>query len=264
MRPATFEALRDIVYASSGIVLTPRKEALLCARVGRRMRALGVRDYDAYLDRVDGDPTEVVNLIDTVSTNVTSFFRESRHFEVVADQAAAWYAAGQRRFRFWSAACSTGEEPYSLAIALAERLPHDADVRILATDISTRVLAAAADAAYTSERTDVIDPDVRRRWFDRTSTGAGVVWRPKARIRETVLFRRVNLAAPPYPLRGPLDAVFCRNVMIYFDAEVRSGILAEAERLLRPGGLLVLGHAESLTRAHHAFRHFRPSVYRRS
>lgn len=264
IRKPTFERLREIVYESSGISLGPRKEALVCARVGKRMRALGIHHYDDYLSYLEANRGEVVGLLDAVSTNVTSWFREPHHFEFIAEAAGLWYAEGQRRFRFWSAACSTGEEPYSLAMVLKEALPApDVDVRILATDISTDALAVCEEGRYPVDRMSPVPTDLQERWFRPERASQGRELRVKPHLRDAVVFRRMNLSAPPFPMRGPLDAIFCRNVMIYFDDAVRVRLLTECHRLLKPGGLLVVGHAESLAGIISDFKYVRPSIYRK-
>jgi len=264
IQPKTFEAIREIVYTASGIALGPRKEALVCARVSKRMRALGLADYDAYLAYLEDNPHETVDLLDAVSTNVTSFFREGHHFEYLADELERAYADGQRRFRFWSAACSTGEEPYSLAMVIKETLPYpDVDARILATDISTQALDACEAAAYEDRHMTPVPQDLRERWFTHHRS-SDRPWVAKPALKQMVVFRRMNLSAPPFPMRGPLDAVLCRNVMIYFDDAVRARLLAEVGRLLKPGGLLVVGHAESLAGMISDFRYVKPSVYRKA
>lgn len=264
MQKPAFNRIREIVYLTSGISLSDRKEALVSARVGKRMRTLGIAAYDDYLVYLEDNGAEVVGLLDAVSTNVTSFFREPHHFEYVADAVSQWYEAGQRRFRFWSAACSTGEEAYSLAMVLKEALPYsDVDVRILATDISTEVLAACGHGEYDARRMEPVPADLRRRWFLATGRGEAQKWSPKQHLRDMVVFRRMNLSAPPFPMTGPLDAIFCRNVMIYFDDAVRLRLLDEAHRLLRPGGLFFVGHAESLAGMISDLKYVRPSVYRK-
>lgn len=264
MKSRTFHRIRDIVYETSGISLGPRKEALVSARVGKRLRFLGMTDYEAYLTYLEDNPDEVVGLLDAVSTNVTSFFREPHHFEFIAEEAVAWYADGQRRFRLWSAACSTGEEPYSLSMVLREALPSlDADIRILATDISTMALARTVEATYDERRVSPIPEDLRTLWFTSVRRGGERHWVAKPALRDSVVPRRVNLSRPPFPMKGPLDAVFCRNAMIYFDDAVRLRLLAEIHRLLRPGGLLVVGHAESLAGMIGDFKYVQPSIYRK-
>jgi len=264
MNKRTFNRIREIVYTTGGISLSERKEALVSARIGKRMRALGIADFEAYMRHLEDNNAEVVGLLDAVSTNVTSFFREPHHFDFLGEELDKWYAAGQRRFRFWSAACSSGEEPYSLAMVVREALPHpDVDARILATDISTTVLDACEQAHYEERRMAPVPLDLRRRWFDSHGRGDDRTWEAKDGLRDMVVVRRMNLSAPPFPMTGPLDAILCRNVMIYFDDAVRVRLLAEAYRLLRPGGLLFVGHAESLAGMISDFEYVRPSIYRK-
>lgn len=210
--------------------------------------------------RADDGGGELVQLLDVISTNVTSFFREAEHFEYLRDDFTRRLDAGQTRFRYWSAACSTGEEPWSMAMTLAEAAAgRPCDLRILATDISTRVLGEARAATYPAERLAAVPRALRERWFEPD----GDRWRVKGALRSLVVFKRLNLSRPPYPMRGPLTMVFCRNVMIYFDRELRARLAGEFFRLLGPGDHLVIGHAESLTGIDSRLRALRPSVYAR-
>lgn len=267
MNPATFSKFRQIVYDRSGIALSPGKEALVSARVGKRMRALGFAAHDQYLDYLLGDDTgeELVHFIDAISTNVTSFFREPAHFNLVGEVMEKWLAAGQTRFRFWSAASSTGEEPYSLAMTLREAVgTRPVDLRILATDISTRVLQKCIDGEYDGAKLDSVPPAWRARYFQRVGGKGDTRHRVVSELKGMIAFRQLNLSAPPFPMKGPLDMVFCRNVMIYFDNTVRKALLDEICRLLKPGGYLMVGHAESLTGMMSSLKSVRPSVYIKS
>ncbi len=264
MEAATFNRFREIVYERSGISLGPNKESLVSARIGKRIRALALSDHNAYLQYVmeDRSGEEVIHLIDAISTNVTSFFRESAHFDFLAKVVAEWRARGQQRFRFWSAASSTGEEPYSMAITLLEALGRsDSDVKILATDISTRVLEKCRAGEYKQDRMQSVPPLLRDRYFDCERHGHETVYVAKPALKRMITFTRINLAEPPFPMQGPFDAVFCRNVMIYFDNTVRSNLLAEIYRLVKPRGYLFVGHAESLTGMMSSFKTVEPSVY---
>jgi len=264
MEPEAFERFQRIVYEQVGIALGPKKEALVKARVGKRMRALGIDDYEAYLDLIEGDDVgaELTLFLDAICTNVTAFYREAHHFDFVTAQMRACLAQGQRRFRFWSAACSTGEEPLTLAMTLLEATADfDVDVRILATDISTKALDRCLDGCYTADRLAAVPPILRERWFDEIRHGNATMYRAKKELREIILFRRMNLSTPPFLMTGPLDAVFCRNVMIYFDKDVRRKLLDEVHRLLKPGGHLIVGHAESLTGIAGDFKYVQPAVY---
>lgn len=264
MDQTTFNRFRQIVYEHSGISLSDGKVALVTARIGKRMRSLGLdssQDYLRYLKQ-DESGQELINLLDVISTNVTHFYREAVHFDFVSEVMKEWLAAGQKRFRFWSAACSTGEEPYTLAITLKEVFGgQPTDAKILATDISTRVLALCQAGLYSAERVKPVPPELRTRYFDRVQDPSGPCYQVKEALRQMVVGRRLNLSAPPFPMRGPLDIIFCRNVMIYFDDVVRRRLLAEMHRLLKPGGYLLVGHAESLTGMVSDFKVIKPSIY---
>ncbi len=258
----TSEGFRRLIHQASGIFLGDDKDALLATRMLRRMRTLGIPDYGAYLDYVKGDPrgTELAELIDAISTNVTSFFRESRHLELFEEMSARWIAEGQRRFRFWCAASSSGEEPYSMAMtfleAAGERSP---DMRILATDISRKVLTMASRAEYESSKLRDVSPQRKNEFFDYLPDGDQ--YRVCDRVRSKVLFKRLNLVRFPYPMQGPLDVIFCRNVLIYFDDATRMSIVREMHRLLKPGGLLFLGYSEAMAGLGAMFDSVEPCVY---
>jgi chemotaxis protein methyltransferase CheR len=264
MEESTFNTFREIVYDRSGISINANKIALVTARVGKRMRELGMDDDRAYLKHIVEDESgeEIVHLLDVISTNVTSFFREGQHFELVGEYFEKWYEAGQRRFRFWSAASSSGEEPYTLAMTLLERLDgRSAEIKILATDISTRILRKAIRGVYPAAKVETVPPALRSRYFEACATEKGTAFSISAQVRELIAFRRLNLSQVPFPMSGPMDAIFCRNVMIYFDNLVRKRLLDEAFRLLKPGGYLFVGHAESLTGMLSGFKPVVPSVY---
>jgi chemotaxis protein methyltransferase CheR len=264
MDQATFSAFRKVVYDTSGIALGANKEALVCARVAKRMRVLGITDYAAYLDHVlhDHSGEEIVQLINAISTNVTSFFREPDHFEFLAQAMSEWIADGQQRFRLWSSACSTGEEPYSMAITLLEAAGGLAiDARILATDISTRVLAECDRGVYQREKLKDVSPALKSRYFELRDSRGRDAYAVRQDLKRLLLLRRLNLAKPPFPMKGPLDAVFCRNVMIYFDNSSKQSLLSEIHRLLKPGGYLFVGHAETLAGMRSQFKPVRPSIY---
>jgi chemotaxis protein methyltransferase CheR len=267
MDERVFDRFREIVYEQAGIALGPQKEALVQARVGKRMRALAITSFDDYLDVLEGDETggELTLFLDAICTNVTHFFREPQHFEFVAREMVRWLEQGQRRFRFWSAACSTGEEPFSLAMTLLEtaRGYEGVDIRILATDLSTKVLDVCLDAVYSPERLRTVPDALRDRWFDRVTVSGRPAYRASAALRDMVVFRRLNLATPPFPMQGPLDVVLCRNAMIYFDNPVRLRLLQEIHRVLKHDGHLIVGNAESLTGIISGFKYVSPAVYAR-
>ena len=265
MDGATFHAFREIVRQRSGISLGENKLPLVTARVGRRMRSLGIDAAHEYLQYVleDESGDEIVNLLDVISTNVTSFFRDEEHFDLVAEDFDRSVEAGTHRHRYWSAGCSSGEEPFSLAIRLAETGRSVDDVRILATDISTHVLDLARAGSYGLRIEKDVSEERRSLHFSSSGAGDGRRYTVGDRLRDLVVFERLNLSRPPFPMRGPMDAIFCRNVLIYFDAALRREFVTEAHRLLRPGGLLFIGRSESLSGLSGALELVRPSIYRR-
>jgi len=265
MDTRTFKKFATLIYEQSGITLGDNKEALVCARVGKRMRALGIGDYRAYFKHVERDETgeEVVQLLDAISTNVTHFFRENQHFDLLREILSGWLKTGQRRFRIWSAASSSGEEPYSIAMTVLETANGERlDVKILATDISTRILDKAREGLYEEAKLDRVPRALKARYFEKVKgTNGSPEYRVKPQLKNMAVFKRMNLSRPPFPMRGPLDVVFCRNVMIYFDNNVRRRLLAEIHRLVKPGGYLMVGHAESLAGMISDFETVEPSVY---
>ncbi len=267
MDQRTFEQFQKLVYEKSGISLGPQKVALVAARVGKRMRALNIEDYEAYLAFVKQDEkgNELVQLLDAISTNVTSFYREAAHFDLLADLLAEWRKQGQSRFRIWCAASSTGEEPYCLAMTALEAFQGgNVDLKILATDISTRVLDIARKGAYPANKTERIPERLLVKYFHPPARGGEAVYTVKPELRRLISFNRINLSTPPFPMKGPMDVVFCRNVMIYFDHVVRTRLVMEIHRLLRPGGYLMVGHSESLTGLNAPFKSMQPAVYKKA
>ena len=260
----TFDQFRKVVYEKSGITLHDGKEALVIARVGKRMRALGMDNFKQYLEMVLNDHTgsEIVQLLDVISTNVTFFFREPPHFDFLAQQIKTMVQAGQSKIRIWCAASSSGEEPYSIAMTFLENSSNfRGDIRILATDISTRVLKLAMEGVYTKEKLEKVPPLLRDRYFEHLKGDTGNRFGVKGNAKQLIKFARLNLAQTPFPMHGPFDIVFCRNVMIYFDNDIRKKLLDEVYRLLKPGGFLIVGHAESLTGMLCNLKSIKPSIY---
>lgn len=263
MAEETFREICALIYDQAGIKLGPHKVALVKARIGKRMRKLGIADYSKYMRAVHDDSTgmELVEMLDAICTNVTHFFREEQHFEIVGELVREWESRGQTRFRLWCTAASTGEEPYSLAMTLRENLDDTRDALILATDLSSKVLAVARTGSYQEKHMQNVPQALAARYFTREDRGGTGVYTVREEIRRMVRFSRLNLSVTPFPLHGPLDIVFCRNVMIYFDNEVRKRLLDDLYRLIRPGGYLMVGHAESLAGMLSEFKPLQPSVY---
>lgn len=261
MEHEVFESLRQIVHERSGIALKDGKARMVAARIARRLRDLNLETERQYLEFIKKDSDEIVNLLDVISTNVTRFFREQPHFVFLRQTMSRWISQGQKRFRLWSAASSTGQEPYSIGITINELMRERQvrlDYRLLATDISTRVLAQAGAGRYTAQEVEGIGPGLLERYFRKLPTGGYEV---VPGLREQVVFKRLNLNAPPFGMRGPLDIVFCCNVMIYFDQDTKRKLLTEIHRLLRPDGFLIVSHTESLTGLSDIYSPVQPSIY---
>ncbi len=264
MDAKTFTTFRQIIKEQSGIELTQNKEALLTGRVGKRMRKLGIADYKEYLKFLLADQSgrEMISLLDAISTNVTSFYREAVHFDYLKDLLTTWSNEGQDKFRIWCAAASSGEEPYTIAITVREALNSKSNnVKILGTDISTAVLEQCLNGVYEAKKTDPIPATLKNKYFIRHKDAEEDLYEVKPELRSMMMFKRLNLTVQPYPMKGPLDIIFCRNVMIYFNGETRQKIISEMYRLLKPGGFLMVGHSESLTGLDTRFKIVKPSIY---
>jgi chemotaxis protein methyltransferase CheR len=266
LSPAEFEQVRELVYRISRIDLHAGKEGLVKTRLLRRLRELGLGDMRTYLRLVEADATgaEVAALVDVLTTNKTSFFREAQHFDFLRAQVLPErMAEGGGPLRYWSAGCSTGEEAYTLAMVLCEALPEASAkaARILATDISARVLAEARAGVYSAARVQEVPPALRQKYFARASASTPE-FKVAPRLQEMVRFAQLNLM-DAWPMRGPFDAIFCRNVMIYFDRATQERLVQRFWELLSPDGHLFVGHSESLTALEHRFDYVQPAVYRK-
>ncbi len=270
METRLFQRFVALAYDKAGIAIRPGKEALVAARVARRQRALCIGDPESYLRFLEADTSgeELTRFLDVISTHFTSFMREPDHFDLLRAEVARMVASGQRRVRLWSAAASTGEEPWSMLMtALAVEGAEQLDLKLLATDIAVDTLKQAADGCYPPSRLDPVPAPMRDRWFERrkdprSPEGEWLVARPA--LRERVVFGRLNLAEPPYPMRGPMDVVFCRNVFIYFDQPTRQRIVSAIEPLLGPGAIFCVGHTETLSGIRSGLKLQRPSVFRQA
>ena len=244
-----FTAISTLVKSLTGINLTRQKRELVYGRLAVRLRALGLRTFREYRQVVAEDPQEQIRLSNAITTNLTAFFREPHHFEHLRDQVLPTHRAqaGERRLRIWSAGCSSGEEAYSIAMTVLEAMPDapERDVRILATDLDSDILATAALGRYPAERAKGLSDGRLRRFFTEYQDRGhgGFMVRPE--VRGLVTFKQLNLMRP-LPMSGPLDVVFCRNTVIYFDKDTQRDLFTRIAPLQRPGNVLYLGHSESL------------------
>lgn len=255
--PRDFQRLAQFIHTYSGIKMPPGKQTLVEGRLRRRVRALGMAnlsEYCRYLFDHDGLDDEAVHLIDVVTTNKTEFFREPEHFRFLTDTAlprlmAERQAGINRPVKIWSAACSTGAEPYTLAMVLADfnLAMRGFNFSILATDICTEVLARAATGIYPEEMVEPVPLDIRRRYLMRAKDRLCGKVRIVPEVRRLVRFGRVNLMDESYPVDQDMDVIFCRNVLIYFDKATQQSVLSRLCHHLRPGGYLIVGHSETVT-----------------
>ena len=264
--PDEFLQFRKLIYDESGISLGDQKQTLLASRLSKRLRDLGLTTFSEYYSQVTGDPTreEFTRMLDLISTNKTDFFREPKHFDFLREHILP-ELANEKRIRIWSSACSTGEEPYTIAMTLYESVsdPNQWDFRILASDLSTRVLAKAAAGMYDAERVRDVPPDVVRRHFLRGRGEKEGQLKVKPHLAGIIQFRRLNLMDDRFPIKNPLDLIFCRNVMIYFDRQTQEQLVNKFYRYLKPGGHLFIGHSESLQWVKHPFKSLAPTIYRK-
>jgi chemotaxis protein methyltransferase CheR len=263
-----FKRLRELVHERTGIALSEGKREMLYGRLARRLRKLNLTSFGNYCDLVEQDASgELQELTNAITTNLTSFFREHHHFETLAGEALPQVEAarsGTRRIRLWSAGCSTGEEPYSLAIVVREMLAHlpEWDIKLLATDIDSKVVATAAEGVYAADR--FVGPQTERlgNWF------APVAARPgfnaaSPELKSLITFKQLNLL-DPWPMKGPFDVIFCRNVVIYFDKATQRTLFDRMAELQQPGGWLFIGHSESLLNVTRRYKLAGRTIYRRT
>jgi chemotaxis protein methyltransferase CheR len=267
---ADFNSLRQLVRELTGISLADCKRELVYSRLARRLRHLGLPSFASYREYLASQAGrgELREFTNAVTTNLTAFFRERHHFEVLRDALLLPRMAdprASRRIRIWCSAVSTGEEAYSIAMTVAETVPdwQRWDIRILGTDLDTNVLETATAAAYTPDRVRSMPRGQVERHFNRVGQGDGARYVVKPELQRMVVLRQLNLTHP-LPMRGPLDAIFCRNVIIYFDKDTQRDLFRRMAPLQRPGDLLFLGHSESLFKVSTAWTLMGKTVYRRN
>ncbi len=260
-----FGKAKQELYDYAGIALADHKQDMVYNRLVRRLRELGLDNFDEYFQCLDGSPAEFTQFINALTTNLTAFFRERHHFDYVKSQIVpAIKNSPGGRLRIWSAGCSLGEEPYSLAISLLEAGidPASCDVKILATDIDSKVLASARTGVYEQSRVKSLPKATVHRWFlkGKSHNDGRVKVRPE--LQQIVTFKHLNLMEE-WPMKGPFDFIFCRNVMIYFDQQTQARLLQRMADLLQPQGHLFVGHSEALARHQSNFELMGKTIYRK-
>jgi chemotaxis protein methyltransferase CheR len=265
LSPAEFEKISQLAYQHFGLDLSHGKQGLVAARLGKKLRELGMSTFQEYYDYVKADRTgaAMTTMVDFLTTNHTSFFREPRHFDFLAKTI---YPALRSRsqIHIWSAACSSGEEPYSIAMTLLEESRADAlaKVKIRATDISTRVLDHGRSGIYTADRVKDVAMPILQRYMLRGRTAAGESYRFKPEVRAMVAFEHLNLMQP-LPRDYRCSVIFCRNIMIYFDKPTQQSLVERLSEQLEDGGYLFIGHSESLNAISHSLDYVSPATYRK-
>ncbi len=269
-----FDFIAGMLYQLAGIALAPHKIEMVYSRLARRLRDLRLKDFDSYCALLEGEEgaKEVGFLVNALTTNLTSFYREAHHFDFLAQTALpelrarhAGHASDRPRLRIWSAGCSSGPEPYTIAMVLASTFGAELrrwDARILATDIDTHMVDTARRGVYPADTAGSLPPAVRDRFTHRIREDGEAKIAMHDELKRLITFKPLNLLEP-WPMRGPFDAIFCRNVLIYFDRAGRTQVIENFARLLAPHGYLFLGHSESLYGVSSSFRQTGPTIYRR-
>lgn len=263
-----YNLFRNLIYDKAGINLGDHKMQLVRARLGKRMRAGDFSSYRDYYEfvRKDASGRELAHLIDAISTNTTHLFREPQHFEFLAKRLSEWaQQSGKHTIRIWSAGCSSGEEPYTLAMTAyhALRDKPGMSVKILATDISTRMLDRAAQGCFTEEKLRTVPDEYRRNYFTREGRGGDAVFRVSPEVRKLITFGRFNLMNQRFVFNNGFEVIFCRNVMIYFDRDTQTALVNRYATVLNAGGYLMIGHSESLNNIEHPLTYVAPTIYQR-
>lgn len=256
-----FARIRKLIYDHAGISLNDTKEDMVYSRLARRLRATGIDTFDEYLTFLEtDDAAEWEAFTNSLTTNLTSFFREAHHFPLLAEHIQKH--KGKHPISLWCSAASTGEEPYSMAMTMVDLFgSYTPPVKILATDLDTNVLAKAQAGVYTMDRIEKLPADMVKRFFLKGTGAQSGYARVRKELTDMITFRPLNLLDPSWPIRGPFDAVFCRNVMIYFDKQTQYDILKKFVPLMQPDGLLFAGHSESFYHAVDLFKLRSKTVY---
>ena len=265
---AEFFRFCQLIHQHAGIHLTSQKKELVRARLTKILHVRSLKSFQEYYERVLADKTgaELASLLDAISTNLTAFGREPGHFQYLAQEILPGWSQVRAPLRknLWSAGCSTGEEPYTLAMIMLDTFSREdlSEVKIFATDLNTQVLSQAEQGIYALSRVNPLTMEWRRRFFQKGVRGREGFVRVKPEVRRLVQFFRFNLMEP-FPFREEMDIIFCRNVMIYFEKKTQAALVEKFFYALKPGGYLFIGHSESLCNHQHLFKYVKPAIYRK-
>lgn len=265
MSDADFEYISKTVYEECGIVLKEAKKDLVYSRISRRIRALKLANFRQYISYLDANKErEFTEFINAITTNLTAFFREPHHFEFLTQKVVSelkQHCAHSKRVRIWSAGCSTGMEPYSIAMTLAPHFDASWDLKILATDLDTNVLDTAKAGVYDRDTITGLDGDLLKNWFLKTPHAEK--FKVKPAVAELITFKQLNLLKE-WPMRGPFDVIFCRNVVIYFDHVTKLNLFKRFGQYLAPHGYLILGHSETMSRDVEGYQPIGKTIYKKA
>ncbi len=269
-----FNFLKDIIYDKTGIALAPHKKIMLQSRLNIRLRQNHIANFVEYVNKLKNDKTfynqEIPEIINRITTNKTDFFRENHHFEYLKNTCFPSIeekakTTGRRKIRIWSSASSTGEEPYSLAITVAEFFHGKPgwDIKIYASDIDTNVLNTAQKGSYKEERLSPVKAEYKTKYFTLTQTDKEKEFTAKPILKDLLIFKKINLLEEPYPIQEKIDIIFCRNVIIYFDKPTQKKIFSQMERLLVDDGILIIGHSETMFGISDSFKFLGHTIYQK-
>lgn len=264
LEDSDFDYIKEVIGVRTGIVLSDVKRNMVYSRLSRRLRALKINSFSEYCDLLrEEDETELVNFVNAITTNLTSFFREKHHFEYLEEVIIPQIISqndGRKRIRIWSAGCSTGEEPYTIAMVLKKAVPNIStwDVKILATDLDSNVVATAKAGIYAEERIEGIHASLKKKWFTRREDQVQV----SSELKELITFNQLNLMHD-WPFKGSFDLIFCRNVVIYFSKDTQRGLVTRYADYTRDDGHLFLGHSESLFKVSERYKLIRNTMYQK-
>jgi chemotaxis protein methyltransferase CheR len=261
-----FTFVRDLIYEKSGIVIGDHKKEMITRRLAKRVRQLNLVDISEYCSVLkSASDQEMIEFLNVVTTNLTSFFREAHHFEYLKDEYfPKFIAGGGKKLRIWSSASSTGEEPYSIAITMLDSLGDKVktmDVKILATDLDTEVLKKAKEGTYKQDRIENLPSSMISKWFDKQAGGVNF-YVANHKLKSYLTFNKLNLLGH-WPMKGMFDVIFCRNVLIYFDRKTQQQIVDRFHQILQPGGLLMLGHSESVLKSDARYNALGKTIYQK-
>lgn len=265
MSVENFLVIRKVAYDFTGIQLSDHKKNMVYSRLARRLRQLGIAKFDQYCEILQlPDHPEHNEFINAITTNLTSFFREDHHFDYLKNTALPDLIRKHqrdKRIRIWSAGCSVGEEPYSIAMVVKEKIHPSWNTKILATDLDSNVVAHGSAGIYESDRIESVSAERRKKWFKHSPDGGSVKVSPN--LRDLITFKQLNLLER-WPMKGPFDVIFCRNVVIYFDKDTQRKLFDRYADMLAPGGYLFIGHSETLHRVTDRFKSLGKTMYQKT